>query len=340
MDTAGARIDALRDALGVDAAAARASPEPLEAVAPGSTRDLLGGTPSKPASAEQLTAGLRLVADFALPRALRDLLERERIRELVIVPDGPTALIPFAALPYDSLDTPLAARMALRFTPSLVLAARVPVREAVRPGSSSVVVGNPLMPMVAAAKGPVQLNPLPGAAEEGELVAAALGAQFLTGTQATEKVVRAALATTTIVHLATHGYAYASEHRVRDSFIALAPGDGEDGLLTMGELIDEVDAIAADLVVLSACQTALGTTTRSEGTVGLQRAFLAKGARSLLVSLWSVDDAVTKTLMVRFYQHWLGGKTKADALLEAQADVRRTHPNPRYWAAFQLVGAG
>lgn len=338
-DTAGARIHALRDALGVESAAARASPEPLESVPPVTIRDLLGGSPSDMAPAEQLAAGLKLVADFALPRGLHELLERDRIRELVIVTDGPTALIPFAALPYDSLNTPLGERMALRFTPSLVLAARAPALAAAQPGRLSVVVGNPLMPTVATAKGSVQLNPLPGAAEEAELVAAALGARLLTGAQATEGVVKATLATAAVVHLATHGYAYASEHRVRDSFVALAPGDGEDGLLTMGELIDEVGAITADLVVLSACQTALGTTTRAEGTVGLQRAFLAKGARSLLVSLWSVDDEVTKTLMVRFYDHWLGGKTKAEALLEAQADIRRTHPNPRYWAAFQLVGS-
>lgn len=340
VDTAGARIDVLRNALGVDSAAARASPEPLEQMAPSSTRDLLGGTPSSLTTAEQLASGLKLVADFALPQALRELLEREQIGELVIVPDGPLALIPFAALPVDSLNGLLGERMALRFTPSLVLAARASAPQSAQSRGRSVVVGDPLMPMVTGVKGPVRLNPLQGAAEEGELVAAALGGRLLTGALATEKAVREALATAGVVHLATHGYAYASEHRVRESFVALAPGDGEDGLLTMGELIDEPGTITADLVVLSACQTALGSTTRAEGTVGLQRAFLAKGARSLLVSLWSVDDAVTKTLMVRFYEHWLGGMTKAEALMEAQSDVKRTHPNPRYWAAFQLVGAG
>jgi CHAT domain-containing protein len=83
---------------------------------------------------------------------------------------------------------------------------------------------------------------------------------------------------------------------------------------------------------------------RAEGIVGLQRAFLAKGARSVLVSLWSVDDAATRLLMERFYTHWLDDAdhpSKADALRRAQTDLRRTagYNDPRFWAAFQLVGA-
>jgi len=102
--------------------------------------------------------------------------------------------------------------------------------------------------------------------------------------------------------------------------------------------------LTADLVVLSACQTGLGNLRQAEGSVGLQRAFLAKGARSVLVSLWSVDDRATRLLMERFYAHWLGGASpvsKAEALRRAQGDLRRTagYAHPRYWAAFQLVGA-
>jgi CHAT domain-containing protein len=107
---------------------------------------------------------------------------------------------------------------------------------------------------------------------------------------------------------------------------------------------DPALALRADLVVLSACQRSLGNLTQAEGTVGLQRAFLAKGARSVLVSLWSVDDEATRLLMESFYGHWLGDEdrpSKAEALRRAQAEVRRTpsFEDPRYWAAFQLVGA-
>jgi len=148
-----------------------------------------------------------------------------------------------------------------------------------------------------------------------------------------------------LIHLATHGYAFASEGLVRKSFVALAPGSGHDGVLTVGEILDDSAlTLSAELVTLSACQTGLGDLKQAEGTVGLQRAFLAKGARSVLVSLWSVSDVVTNLLMRRFYSHWLEDRdapSKADALRRAQDDVRRTpgYTHPRFWAAFQLVGA-
>jgi CHAT domain-containing protein len=168
----------------------------------------------------------------------------------------------------------------------------------------------------------------------------------LTGTTASETAVREQLPKARLVHLATHGLAFGSEARVRNSYVALAADSQNDGLLTIGELLDDVLPLSADLVVLSACQTGLGDLKQAEGTVGFQRAFLAKGARSVLVSLWSVDDKATALLMDRFYTHWLGpdrqpAKSKAEALRQAQIDVRSTkgYESSRYWAAFQLVGA-
>jgi CHAT domain-containing protein len=91
--------------------------------------------------------------------------------------------------------------------------------------------------------------------------------------------------------------------------------------------------------------------TSAEGTLGLQRAVLAKGARSVLVSLWNVPDESTLFLIQRFYHHWLhdgNAPSKSEALRLAQADVRteasktsahRDWADPFYWAAFQLVGA-
>lgn len=106
---------------------------------------------------------------------------------------------------------------------------------------------------------------------------------------------------------------------------------------------DVVAALHADLVVLSACQSGLGSSRLSEGTIGLPRAFLGAGARTVLASLWSVNDEATALLMQRFYEYWLDGasqRTKAQALWRAQNDVRADprFAHPRYWAAFQLVG--
>src|SRR6185436_5435058 len=171
------------------------------------------------------------------------------------------------------------------------------------------------------------------------------GTTALTRRQASETEVKKRLPRASLVHLATHGYAYASDARARLSFIALAPTTSDDGFLTVGEVLDDPALrLSADLVVLSACQTGLGDLKQTEGTVGLQRAFLAKGARSVLVSLWSVSDQATELLMRGFYTHWLDDSdqpSKAESLRRAQEEVRARPEfrEPKYWAAFQLVGA-
>jgi CHAT domain-containing protein len=96
-------------------------------------------------------------------------------------------------------------------------------------------------------------------------------------------------------------------------------------------------SLNADLVTLSACQTGLGKFL-SQGTIGLSRAFLRAGARSVLVSLWNVDDQSTKMLMTEFYKAYLTHGNKALALRRAMSTTRAQHPHPKYWAAFTLVG--
>jgi tetratricopeptide (TPR) repeat protein len=273
--------------------------------------------------------------------------------ELAIVPNGVLGQVPFAALTLAHDTLPLGLRNAIRYAPSLrALVAESTARPDPETGTEEVhlralVVGNPEMPRVQGRDGSwQQLSQLAGAAMEGAWVATRLGAPLLTGAAATEQVVRDMMPAASIIHLATHGLAYGTENRVRSSYVALTPGAGHDGFLTLGELLDD-DSIrlSADLIVLSACQTGLGETRQAEGTIGLQRGLLAKGARSVLVSLWSVDDAATELLMQRFYTHWLGPDNspvvgKAEALRRAQADVRAVPSfyDPRYWAAFQVVG--
>lgn len=108
------------------------------------------------------------------------------------------------------------------------------------------------------------------------------------------------------------------------------------GLLDAGTIINRFD-LDADLVTLSACQTALGQLT-GEGLIGFTRAFMSAGARSLLVSLWRVDDRSTRELMVSFYRQYLEHGNKGLALKRAMAETRQRYPDPRYWAGFTLVG--
>ena len=136
---------------------------------------------------------------------------------------------------------------------------------------------------------------------------------------------------------------------------AVAAGERvHDGVLTAREIVREWD-LAADLVTLSACGTALGREAGGEGHIGLAHAFFQAGARSLLVSLWKVEDSATSLLMRRFYENRAGRRgeipsgppmAKADALREAKLWLReytdesgrRPYHHPFYWSAFVLMG--
>lgn len=109
----------------------------------------------------------------------------------------------------------------------------------------------------------------------------------------------------------------------------------EDGIVTAYE-IAQLDLRQTDLVVLSACQTALGDIIGSEGVFGLQRAFKLAGVDKMILSLWKVPDAETAELMNLFYTHYLKGNNARKSFMYAQQEMRRKYP-PFYWAAFVLV---
>jgi CHAT domain-containing protein len=144
-----------------------------------------------------------------------------------------------------------------------------------------------------------------------------------------------------IIHFATHGLVDSEHPELSGLVLSLvdAQGHRRDGFLQLNDIYNL--NLPADLVVLSACQTALGKEIRGEGLVGLTRGFMYAGAPRVMASLWSVNDAATAEFMKRFYQGILhDGLSPARALQRAQIEMWQHKPwaNPYYWAAFQIQG--
>ena len=211
--------------------------------------------------------------------------------------------------------------------------------------------------------------PLPGTRKEVEQIEKELTkkqweVKKYLGKEAVEEAVKT-VNNPTLLHIATHGMFLKDVERSRGertlgmereqivenpllkSFLFFAGAENtikgekasntDDGLLTAYEAqslyLDETE-----LVVLSACETGLGEVKNGEGVYGLQRAFKQAGAKSLIMSLWTVSDEATQELMSKFYRNWVDGMSKRESFNKAQQEIRKKYPAPYYWGAFVMVG--
>lgn len=139
------------------------------------------------------------------------------------------------------------------------------------------------------------------------------------------------------LHFACHGFINSNPFR---SALILSPGNDseEDGFLQGREIYNL--KLDADLVVLSACQSGKGLIAKGEGLLGISRVFFYSGTRSVISTLWDIDDKSTATFMRNFYGFLKGGMSKAAALRNAKMKMREKYTNPFYWAPYILTGDG
>lgn len=307
-----------------------------------------------------LPAGGRRQVSGAAARALYELLVQpaepflaagERI---LIVADGPLHLLPFAALKRRS-------GFLIEWKPihyALSVTTYGEIRKARRPASPAagrgtlVAFGDPVYPPLQSPGGGLTDGTLRSAIRGGlprlpesrreveEIVRLFPGARAFLGAEATKAQVFKASRGARILHFAVHGLL--QERRPLHSALALSfesSTAGEGGVLEAWEIMDELK-LDADLVTLSACDTALGPEVGGEGLLGLTRAFLMSGTRSVLATLRGIPDRSTSELMQVFYRKLRSGATKDRALQAAQIHLIRSArwSAPKDWAAFQLSG--
>ena len=315
------------------------------------------GRPISPRAASALRQFHRLLIE-----PVADLLPTQEGGRLLFIPQGALFVVPFPALQHED-GSPLVSRYSISVAPSVQTLALTSLRkQAAREPGASVIVGNPVMPSYTPAPGrpPLDIGPLPGAEAEAKAIAALLNTSPLTGAAATKSAVMERARSARFVHLATHGILddvtgegqrsvnphlremTASQMGEREGggqktpgMLALAPGGGDSGMLMADEIAQA--SIGADLVVMSACDSGRGA-INDDGVIGLSRAWMAAGAPSVVVSLWSIPDEPTRDLMVEFYKRLAAGSGKAEALRGAMLATRAEYPSPVNWAAFVLLG--
>ena len=254
--------------------------------------------------------------------------------EIIIVPDGPLALVPFSAV--SSQDSKyLSEIFRIRLIPSLTslkLMAECP--EGYHSTTGALLVGNPWVDLDVVLDGRcTRLKALPCAEKEVEMIGKILKTEPLTGRSATKAEVLRRINSVALVHIAAHGRPGTGD--IILSFYQASRS--EDILLTMKDILNL--KLRARLVVLSCDHSGRGE-VKAEGVVGIARAFLGAGARAVVVTLWAINDKATQEFMKHFYEHLSEGQCASKALNYAMKHLRESKDfsDVSCWAPFVLIG--
>jgi len=258
-------------------------------------------------------------------RLIAPIREQLRTPNLLVVAHGALHYLPFIAL-HDGSGF-LVESYAIRLLPAATVLKYLQANAKEKPGTL-LAFGNPDLHD--------QRYDLPFAQKEAEAVASIMPrSRALVRAEATRAAFRKYASDFQFIHVASHGD-FDAEHPLASALL-LAPEGTDDGHLTVSDLYSM--RLGADLVTLSACETGLGKVANGDDVVGLTRGFLYAGTRTIVASLWQVDDRATSDLMTAFYRSLGKGLSAREALRAAQREQLAKQPHPFYWAAFQLTGS-
>ena len=262
-----------------------------------------------------------------------DLLEGP---EIIVIPERYMYCVPFSAL-LDGSGKYLSETFRIRIVPSLTILKFIQDSSSDHHSQSGVLlVGDPEVGEVRYNGRPTTFWTLPFARKEAEMIGELLGVQPLLGKRATKQAVLEMLHSVGLIHFAAHGSAERGEIVLSPVRSTSRRPKEEEYLLRMSDISNV--QLRAKLVVLSCCHSGRGQ-IRGEGVIGIARAFLGSGARSVLVALWAIDDKATETFMSRFYKHLVRGESASESLHEAMKWIRDNDCSKvKQWAPFMLIG--
>ena len=259
----------------------------------------------------------------------------EPIASLVVVPDGILSGLPFAALLPEPGGPPLVDDVSVALAPSVASWLQQRTVTDIGTGEGCLGIADPEL-----ADESTDQPPLPYARAEVRRACRLVGggSRVVTGADATEAAVRHMLRDPfDVVHFATHAEVD-SAYPARTAILLGSEDSKYDGRLS----IAEVSNLQLDepIVVLSACRSAVGVVLQGEGVLGLTRAFIEGGARTVVGNLWSVEDRDASVLVDHFYRHLVAGSSVADALAGAQRELWAAGEPTRAWAGLVVLGDG
>ena len=314
-----------------------------------------------------------LLQSRQLAKLLFGLVRLPPRKRLLIVPDGPLQYLPFAALAVPGngrVSVPLVELYELAMLPSASALVSLRKTAGKRPPPVDEVTvfadpvfeppGKAIPAAVASSSGYPRsreltralrdlrdsqwIPSLPGSRNEALAIQQITGparTRLVMGFEANRQAILArSISRQRIIHFATHGMMDTRHPEMSGLVLSMfnKKGESQDGYLRLSDIYNL--KLSADLVVLSSCESALGKDLGPEGIIGLPRAFLYAGARSVIASLWKVDDEATVPLMKMFYYRLQRGEDPAGALRGAQLDLLKNTQlsDPYYWAGFVLEG--